>query len=123
MLDNNLPLAVIKWFARASSIVTITLMAMMLVGEGFHPSEITRNQWVGLVFFPFGVVMGMVIAWWNEGVGSIVTVGSLAAFYLIYGYLLGNPVGVWFIVFACPGFLFLLHWLLTGAHPKHALTV
>lgn len=122
MLNNNLPLAVIKWFARLSSIVSITLMAMMLVGEEFHPSEISRNEWVGLLFFPFGVVIGMVIAWWKEGIGALVTVGSLTSFYLVYGYLLGRPVGPWFVVFASPGFLFLLHWLLSGVQERHALT-
>ena len=124
MLNNNssLPLIVVKWLARVSSIVTITLMAMMFVGEGFRPSEISRNQWIGLIFFPFGVVIGMVIAWWKEGVGAIVTVGSLTGFYLIYGYLLGQPIGPWFIVFASPGFLFLLHWLVSGVQERHALT-
>jgi hypothetical protein len=123
MFDNNfsLPLILIKWLARLTSIVSITLMAMMFVGEGFRPSEISRNEWIGLFFFPFGVVLGMVIAWWKEGMGSIVTVGSLTGFYLVYGYLLGRPVGPWFVVFASPGFLFLLHSLLSGVQERHAL--
>jgi hypothetical protein len=63
----------------------------------------------------------MVIAWWKEGLGSAVTLGSLLAFYLVYGYFLRNHIGGWaFIVFASPGFLFLLHWLLRNTREKHA---
>ena len=113
-----LPLAVIEWLARISSIVSITLMALIFIGEPFRPSEISRNEWIGMAFFPLGVVIGIVIAWWNEGVGSVLTIGSLIGFYLIYGYLLRNPIGGWFIVFASPGLLFLLHWLLSSGERR-----
>ena len=60
-------------------------------------------------------------AWWKEGLGSAVTLLSLLAFYLVYGYLLRNHIGGWvFIAFASPGFLFLLHWLLSAAGEKEA---
>jgi len=65
---------------------------------------------------------GMIIAWWKEGLGSAVTLGSLLGFYLVYGYLLRNHIGGWaFVAFASPGFLFLLHWLLRDVDQKHAL--
>ena len=121
-IDLGLPLAVIKLLARLTSIASITLLLMLFAGEGLHPSRITTSEWVGLLFFPIGVMIGMVIAWWKEGVGSLVTVGSLLAFYVVYGYLMRNHLGGWaFIVFASPGFLFLLHWLLRGAEERHAL--
>lgn len=121
-INLGLPLAVIEWLARLTSIASITLLLMLFAGEGLHPSRITTSEWVGLLFFPIGVMIGMVIAWWKEGVGSLVTVGSLLAFYVVYGYLMRNHLGGWaFIVFASPGFLFLLHWLLRGAEERHAL--
>ena len=121
-INLGLPLAVIKLLARLTSIASITLLLMLFAGEGLHPSRITTSEWVGLLFFPIGVMIGMVIAWWKEGVGSLVTVGSLLAFYVVYGYLMRNHLGGWaFIVFASPGFLFLLHWLLRGAEERYAL--
>lgn len=121
-INLGLPLAVIEWLARLTSIASITLLLMLFAGEGLHPSRITTSEWVGLLFFPIGVMIGMVIAWWKEGVGSLVTVVSLLAFYVVYGYLMRNHLGGWaFIVFASPGFLFLLHWLLRGAEERHAL--
>lgn len=121
-IDLGLPLAVLELLARVGSIASITLLLMLFFGEGLHPSKISLNEWAGLLFFPIGVVIGMTIAWWKEGVGSVIAVASLIGFYLVWGYLLRNHIGGWwFLVFASPGFLFLLHWLLSGTEERHAL--
>lgn len=122
-IDLGWPLAVIELLARVGSIASITLLLMLFVGEELNPSHITPRQWVGLFFFPLGVMVGMIIAWWKEGLGAAITLGSLLAFYVVYGYLMRYHIAGWaFIVFASPGFLFLLHWLLRGAEERHALT-
>ena len=121
-IDWGVPLALIELLARVGSIASITLLLMLFAGEGLHPSQVTPRQWVGLFFFPLGVMIGMVIAWWKEGVGAAITLGSLLAFYFVYGYLMRYHIGGWaFIIFASPGLLFLLHWLLRGAEERHAL--
>jgi len=121
-VDLSFPLGVVELLARVGSIASVTLLLMFFIGEGVHLSEITRNEWIGLLFFPIGVVIGMIIAWWKEGLGSAITLGSLLAFYLVWGYLLRNHIGGWwFVIFAAPGFLFLLHWLLRGTDRRHAL--
>ena len=121
-IDFGLPLAVIELLARVGSIASITLLILLFMGEALHPAEISPREWPGLLFFPVGVMVGMFIAWWKEGLGSALTLGSLLAFYLVYGYLMRNHIGGWaFIVFASPGFLFLLHWLFRGAGEKPAV--
>lgn len=121
--DFGLPLAVVELLARVGSIASITLLVLIFMGDAFRPSEISRNEWIGLAFFPIGVVLGMIIAWWKEGVGSVLTVGSLIGFYVVYGYLLRNHIGGWwFVIFASPGFLFLLHWFVNSANPRHAVS-
>src|SRR4029079_7158709 len=118
-IDSGLPLAVIESIARVGSIASITLLILVFMEEAFHPSEISPNEWAGLLFFPIGVMLGMIVAWWKEGLGSAVTLLSLLAFYLVYGYLLRNHIGGWvFIAFASPCFLFLVHWLLRDAGEK-----
>jgi len=120
--NRNLPLAIIELVARVGSIASITLLILLFAGDSFHPSEISRNEWAGLLFFPIGITIGMIVAWWKEGLGSAVTLLSLLAFYLVYGYLLRNHIGGWFfLAFASPGFLFLLHWLLSAAGEKHVI--
>ena len=111
-IDLGLPLGVIELLARIGSIASITLLILLFMAEAFHPAEISPNEWAGLLFFPIGVMIGMIVAWWKEGLGAAVTVLSLLAFYLVYGYILSNHIGGWaFIVLASPGFVFLLHWL------------
>jgi hypothetical protein len=109
----NLTLAGLEWVARIGSLASIAFLVALFIGEWLHPSQITRSEWVGLLFFPIGVMAGMIVAWWKEGLGASITVASLSAFYLIYGYVFRNHIGGWaFVTFAAPGFLFLLHWLL-----------
>jgi len=111
-VDLSLPLALIEFLARLGSVASIALLGLIFWGDAVHPSQISRTEWLGLVFFPIGITIGMVVAWWREGLGSAITVGSLVAFYVVYGYIFKNHIGGWaFIVFASPGFLFLLHWL------------
>lgn len=108
----NLTLMGLEWVARIGSVVSLTLLVALFIGEGLHPSQIARTEWVGLLFFPIGVMVGMVVAWRKEGLGGSITVASLVAFYVIYGYFFRNHIGGWaFVTFALPGFLFLLHWL------------
>jgi hypothetical protein len=109
----NLTLMGLEWVARIGSVVSLTLLTALFIGEGLHPSQIARTEWVALLFFPIGVMVGMIVAWWKEGLGASITLASLVAFYVIYGYLFRNHIGGWaFVTFASPGFLFLLHWLM-----------
>lgn len=118
--DLGFPLAAIELLARVGSIASITLLLMLFTG--FEPSHVPPRQWVGLFFFPLGVMVGMAIAWWKEGLGAAITLGSLLGFYLVYGYLMRYHIGGWvFVMFASPGFLFLLHWLLYRDEERHAM--
>jgi hypothetical protein len=98
----------IRWAARVWSIATIGLVLLLLAGEPFNP---TPAEWLGLLFFPVGICAGMIVAWWREGLGGSITVGSLVVFYMIHFATAGTlPRGWAWLVFAAPGFLFLLCW-------------
>ena len=102
---------VILWTARIWAAASVGLVLAFLVGEGFHPSQIKTREWLGLVFFPVGICAGMILAWWKAGLGGAITVGSLLVFYVIHFATAGTfPRGWAFLVFAAPGFLFLLYW-------------
>jgi hypothetical protein len=107
---------VIRWTARILSIISTTLLLLFMFGgrEAFDVSKLTAREWLGLAFFPFGVIVGFVVAWWKEGLGGGITVLSLLAFYLVFALLWnrGFP-GWWFLVFAFPGLLFLAAHLLS----------
>ena len=121
-VDVGLPMALVGFLARLGSVISITLLLLFFQAEAFHPSEIAPREWIGLIFFPIGIISGLAIAWWKEGLGVSITMGSVVAFYLVYGYLLQSHVAGWvFIVFASPAFLFFFHWVLR--HSTHEQVV
>lgn len=104
----------LNWLARALSIVSIFVLLLFVVGEGVNPAALRSREWALMIFFPLGVIAGMVVAWGREGLGGAITVVSLIAFYLAHLLFSGGfPRGWAFAAFASPGFLFLAHWLLT----------
>ncbi len=101
----------IRWTARAWAVASIGLILAFLVGEGLDLSQMKASEWFGFLFFPVGICAGMILAWWREVLGGIVTVGSLLIFYMIHFMTAGTlPRGWAWLVFAAPGFLFLFCW-------------
>jgi hypothetical protein len=110
---------VLRWSARVASIVSVAFLLLFAAGEGF--SQARPREWVGLSFFPLGVVVGLVMAWWREGLGAAVAAASLSAFYLVYGVLLSGRVGgPWFVIFTSPAALFFASWACGRARHKEA---
>ena len=111
---SNTPLlSAIRWIARISSILFTGVFILMFLGEGFDPAKITVREWTSLFFFPFGLVVGMILAWWKEGLGGAIAVGSTLA-TLIVGDFNSSGAG-YMLICASPGFLFLLYWFLSNS--------
>jgi hypothetical protein len=109
---------VLRWMAKVWSIASIGFLLLMFIGsgleEGFNPAQFAFRDLVGLFFFPFGVGLGMIVAWRWEGLGGAITVGSLLAFCAALRVLDGRfPRGPWFALVAAPGVLFLVCWWLS----------
>lgn len=100
-----------RWVARVCSLLNACLAVAFAVGERGAPP--TAQEWVGLAFFPIGVLIGIAIAWFREVPGSVVALASLALFYL-WNWVVsrGWPGGPFFALLAAPGVLFLLAALL-----------
>ena len=99
----------IRWTARAWAIATIGVVLLLSVGEGLYPA--TSAEWIGLLLYPGGICLGMILAWRKEGLGGGITVGSLVAFYALHTATAGSlPRGWAWLVLAVPGFLFLWCW-------------
>jgi hypothetical protein len=99
----------VEWTARFWSLASVGLVLAFVFGEGVHPAS--TIEWVGFLFFPLGITIGMAIGWWREGLGGAITVACLGAFYVLHLVTSGRfPSGWAWLVFAAPGFLFLLGW-------------
>jgi len=95
------------------SIASALLIILLAVGEKFNPLHLTSEEKVLSLFFPIGVIAGFAISWFWEGMGGLITILSLCAFYLS-NYLCYDslPKGIAFFVFASPGFLFAIDGLI-----------
>lgn len=103
-------MALLRWMSRIWSLLSIGLIVLFLVGEGLPPLDMPLSDWFGLMLFPVGVGLGMLIGWRNELIGGAITLLSLLAFYLIYGLWLNGrlPDGWAFLAFSAPGIGFYL---------------
>ena len=107
----------VRWLARLMSLLSLAIIALFLLAEPFKPANVRGREWVGFVCFPIGVMVGLIIAWWKEGLGAAISLGSLAAFYLVYAWMMGSNIhGPWFLIFSSPAFLFLIAWLLSRSN-------
>ena len=98
-----------RWSARLSSLFFIGVIGLFVLGEGLRPAELSMREGVLFVLFPLGVSAGMLLAWWRELPGAIVTLACLGLFYAVHLATSGHmPQGPCFLLFAVPGLFFLL---------------
>jgi hypothetical protein len=107
--DDNL--FMLRWTARIFAIACLAILFLFIFGESSDWSKISSDEIIGLFFFPVGLIVGLIIGWWKEFWGGAIAVGSVAAFYFVYGLLLNGSLeqAWWFIFFTIPGALFLAY--------------
>jgi hypothetical protein len=95
----------LRWTARAWGLASGLLLLAFAFGGREHV-RFTTDEAVGFLLFPVGVVAGFAVAWRRELAGGLVTVGSLALFFL-WLFARGGRLsaGPYFLLFAAPGFL------------------
>ena len=105
---------ILRLCARAASIVCLAIIFLFFLGEDFEFSKLSAGEWIGFGFFPIGVLIGLVLAWEEELIGGTITLLSIAAFYLVYGWFLNSTLrmGWAFLPFVIPGLLFVGYGLI-----------
>lgn len=99
--------------AKIFTLFCIPVLILFFVAGGYDLSHLDVKEILLSICFPFGIGIGMVIAWFNEKTGSLITVISFFGFYLIHlGFSGTFPKGPYFFLFSFPGFIFLAHWIL-----------
>ncbi|MCB9156074.1 MAG: hypothetical protein H6645_03025 [Caldilineaceae bacterium] len=59
---------ILRWIARLGSLLSVAFVLLFLFGEGLVVNGVwpTATEWVGLLFFPLGLAIGLLIGWRNE---------------------------------------------------------
>lgn len=112
-------LGIIRGVTKISSIVLAAIVLLVIVSPDPYAEDrpLRVDEIVGLAFFPFGVLVGTLLAWYRERLGGFIAVGSLVAFYLSrIVFPVRFPRGPWFLIFTLPGISFLLLSFLDQDH-------
>ncbi|RLC58210.1 MAG: hypothetical protein DRH89_01630 [Candidatus Cloacimonadota bacterium] len=118
IVHNNLKLTFLRWTARIWSYIVVAFILLFvgaqIVESGIDADSFSLMEGIAFAFFPIGLTLGLIIAWWKEGLGGIIATISIIAFHLIMLFAHGNPDFVILIeLLAVPGPLFIIYWLLS----------
>jgi hypothetical protein len=103
MLSSNRKALVLRWVARSLSLIVIGFLLFFLFGEGLPPITVLS------ICFPFGVMLGLILAWFFEGIGAAITIVSIVVFYTLHYFYEGKlPIGPFFLISCAPSILFLV---------------
>lgn len=103
---------IVHWTARLLSVLPLAFVIIAIAHEGSNPIAIIRSTHGLFLFFPIGGLAGFLLAWRWELIGGMVSVGSLAMFYVLHYVQQGRvPAGANFLIFCSPAFLFLVAWM------------
>lgn len=105
-------LMIIRWTARVWSVPSIVALLLPYFVEGLYWLQATSvREVIGHLCF-FAVLVGLILAWRWEGLGGGLTVAGVVVFYVTWWLHGKTPRGLFFLLIAAPGAIFLLYWLL-----------
>lgn len=103
-----------KWAARILSLLSIIAIIISAMNDGLDLSGLDFKELTLILCFPFGVVAGLLIAWWWEGLGGGIALLSLISFY-ISAYIFSGafPEGSDYLKLSSPAFIFIFYSIIT----------
>lgn len=86
---------------------SISFLALFIVAHISEAGPLPNlSEWCLLMFFPGGVLFGLLLGLCYPAIGSLTSIGSLIAFYSIHFLQAGDvPQGPFFVVFTAPALL------------------
>ncbi len=119
MATNETSRGIVRWAARLTGGCSLAFMLFFVGAHIFGDSQgpaPTAAEWVGLAFFPTGLIVGLAIAFFRPKTGALTALASFAAFYVWHFARAGDlPAGPFFALLTAPAVLFLISGLLDGS--------
>jgi len=109
----NLRFLIFNWLIRVLAIASVFFLLLFIISDLSYVSRSSLSEILQFVFFPIGVIAGLLLGIKFELTGSIISIFSLFAFYLLH-YLIEKtfPNGIAFMIFTSPALFYLLSWLI-----------
>lgn len=108
-MNTDIPFNTCRWLGRVLSLGSLGLLLLFMVGEGFNPLRMKPQEALLCLFFPLGVMAGMILGWWRALAGGVLGCACVVAFYMVHFAQRGRfPHGPWFVVIALPALIFLV---------------
>ncbi|MCL5991284.1 MAG: hypothetical protein M1419_04200 [Bacteroidetes bacterium] len=98
---------VVRWLARALSVLIILIFAMFALGEGFGVGPVETNEIILFIILLLSLA-GIVYSFFNEKLGGL---GTLA-FGIIF-LIVDRHFNFYYLFIPFTGILFLVSWLLS----------
>ncbi len=118
VVSKNYFLIILRWITRIWSYLVVAFILLFvgaqILGSGINADSFSLIEGIASTFFPIGLTLGLIVAWWKEGLGGTIATVSIIAFHLIMFFGNGNPEFViFFELLAVPGPLFIICCLLS----------
>lgn len=97
----------LQWVARIWACMSIVFLLFMIFGHIFGPEAQNFNgvqEIIMVVFFPAGVLIGLLLTFKSVKMGSIIALGSMVVFFILRPETITNA---WFWLIVAPALLFL----------------
>ena len=111
-------IAIVRWTARIIGIAILGLIVVFAIGEGVpNPLQGSfREHLLGIGILT--MLIGQIVAWKWEGIGSVLILGGFALFAIVnHGVPLNIVFGPWLVT----GLLYLICWWRTPEDSHHNL--
>ena len=115
----------IRLIARVLGSLSVMFLLFMIIGnlipllngpeETFGGGFKSTREFVSFLFFPVSILIGLSLAWKWDGLGGIITIGGMIAFFILRPDLISN---LFMISLPAPGLLFLIYWILSRGQKK-----
>jgi hypothetical protein len=109
---NTALIKAIRWFTRTMSSLLVLFVLLMFIGYAIDPQDtgkITLTE-IPLFIGVIAMLLGIIIAWFREGVGALLIFGGFLLFFA-QEVIQNKNFDVWILViFPFIGLLFLFCW-------------
>ena len=100
---------VIRWFTRIIGSLLVLFVVLMFLGYAIDPQDTGRITFTEIPLFigMIAMLLGILVAWFNEGLGAALTIGGFLFFAAVELVIQGSFDTWLLMIFPAIGLLFL----------------